>query len=215
MAVGCLFYRIAIDPLLNSLRRDIEQLIPVNSQVLEIGSGTGSQAFLLTVKGRKVVGIDKNQNMTACAQKRARKRKFDEVEFFNTDASSLSNISDGQFMTATVTLAMHEMPHAVRKAVLKEMKRTAHTLIVADYSVPLPRNAAGAFVKLIECAAGGEHYAGFRDYQKRNGLLQLFSELGLQIVKSRLTLKKTVTIYVLSSSNTNNSTDDIPDSASL
>ena len=209
MAIGCLFYRIFIDPLLRSLRRTLVQIIgDQHSSIIEIGSGTGEQSLLLASASRRILGVELNDQMVTCSQKRADKNGKESLSYIHADARDLTIFSDGEFQAGLISLALHEMDQKSRTQVLSELKRVSQTLYVADYRAPLPHSIAGAFVRVIEHLAGAEHYAGFLDYQNRGGLERLFEKLNLKIVSRRWSVASTVVIYTLVSS------DDSPGSSS-
>jgi ubiquinone/menaquinone biosynthesis C-methylase UbiE len=196
MSVSCRFYRLCIDPLLSSLRKDIAALIPSGSSVLELGSGTGAQSLILSETCSRVVGIDINAAMTACAASRLQPGTHDHVAFHHGDGKNLSEINDKEFDTAAITLALHEMPQEYRAPVIQEMARCAHRVLIADYAAPLPKSPAGMFIRLIERFAGIAHYRGFRNYQQTGGLLPLLDECGLSVASSYTFLRKTIMVVI-------------------
>ena len=167
MYLACEFYKFLIDPLLYNLRRKVASIIPNESSVIEIGSGTGAQSLLLAHTGRRVVGIDINEVMTSCASSHANKLNLGNVTYHTADGSNLNFISDKEFDFATITLALHELQDDLRINILTEMQRIAKHLIIADYNAPLPKNISGWGSSHIEMLAGGAHYAGFKNYIER------------------------------------------------
>ena len=182
MRSRCLFYRIFIDPLLRSLRRELAEQVPVGSSVLEAACGTGSQSLILARKAGRVLGFDYNGVSVECARGRI-PRGAKNLSFVEADARDLPFIADGEFDYATITLALHEMNPANRIPVLKELSRTARFLLVADYATPLPSSFAGRFTRGIEKMAGREHYANFCSFQESGGLDGLLEEAGLENVE--------------------------------
>lgn len=212
MNIGCCLYRIAIDPLLRPLRKRLRHKIKPYRKILEIGSGTGAQSLMLAASGHIVTGVDINTMMTQCARKRAERLQHPAPEYRQADASSMPEFTDKQFDAAAVTLALHEMKHDMREAVLAEMLRTSDTLIIADYAVPLPRTPVGGFVHLIERLAGAEHFAGFKDFQRRGGLSAVYERLDLACIASETFLHGVVRIDMLQPRK--GPKDGTPDSAS-
>jgi ubiquinone/menaquinone biosynthesis C-methylase UbiE len=174
-------YKLLIDPLLFKLRRNIASLIPNENSVVEIGSGTGAQSLLLASTGRRVVGIDINEVMISCASSRANNLNLDNITYYTADGSNLNFISDKEFDFAIITLALHELEDNLRKNILTEMQRISKHMIIVDYSAPLPKNLSGWGSSHIERLAGGAHYAGFKNYEERGGLLSILNEMGFTI----------------------------------
>ncbi len=194
MSIPCSFYRGFIDPLLQPLRRRIVSLIPDGSSVLEAACGTGEQSLILADKARRVVGFDYNPKMAECARRRISHIPDHQLSFLEADARSLPFITDGEFDVATITLALHEMHIDARLPVLRELSRTAGSLLIADYASPLPRTHIGRFTRIIEWLAGRDHYAGFKSYQRTGGLDTLVQEAGLEIIDERSALRGIVRI---------------------
>jgi ubiquinone/menaquinone biosynthesis C-methylase UbiE len=199
MSISCSLYRLFIDPLLKSLRSTIVQMIPLGSSVVELGSGTGSQACALGKRCSTYLGIDLNPDSVACAQLRCTKKQFSHIRFKVADGRKLDFLTDAEFDLATLTLALHEMPSETRLLVLEELQRVAKKLIVVDYTTPLPSSCMGRGTRLIEKMAGEAHFAGFTDYQRLGGLPYLLKETGFVILSERTALKGIVSIMVCQS----------------
>ena len=122
------------------------------SRVLDVGTGTGKQAFAFAKRGYDVVGIDISEDMLEIAN---RKNNYENVRFQLARATSLP-FEDGSFDVSCVSFALHDMTSAVREKALKEMVRVTKprgVLVIVDYG--LPRNKLGRFlvyrfVKLYE-----------------------------------------------------------------
>ena len=194
MSLAYEFYKFLIDPLLYNLRRKIASLIPNESSVVEIGSGTGAQSLLLAHTGRKVVGIDINDVMTVSASKRAKNLNLGNITFHTADGSKLNFIGDKEFDFTTITLALHELHDDLRMKILTEMKRISKHIIIADYSAPLPKNFSGWGCKRIEILAGESHYAGFKNYIQRGGLPAILNEMGFTIEHQHTAINSTIII---------------------
>jgi len=194
MSLTCKFYKLFIDPLLYKLRSKVSSLIPEECSIIEIGSGTGAQSLLLAKTASKVVGIDINKKMTSCAANKAKKLKLDNIKYFATDGSNLNFISDKEFDYSTITLALHELKDELRFQIIKEMKRISKHIIIVDYNTPLPNNFSGWVSKKIEKLAGGSHYAGFKNYTERGGILKIINEMGLTVEKQYSALNSAIII---------------------
>ena len=200
MSLACASYKFFIDPLLANLRRTVASLIPHESSVLEIASGTGAQSLLLARTGRRVVGIDINDVMTSCASQRAENLNLDNITYHTADGSNLDFIADKEFDFTTITLALHELNDELRKQILKEMQRISTHMILVDYSVPLPKNISGWGCRHIEMLAGGAHYAGFKNYEERGGLPAILDEMGFTLVNQYTAIGTSIIIIEVSPS---------------
>ena len=164
------FYDLVTVPL-RGLRHEVVRAAGIGpaSRVLDVATGTGSQASAFAEVAREVVAIDLSPAMLAVAR---RKRHRPNVKYVQGDASALP-FADGEFDASCVSFALHEMPASIREAVLAEMVRVTApggTLVVVDYG--LPRNAVASF--LVRHAVGlyeRDHYADFLRSDVR-GLLE-------------------------------------------
>ncbi len=143
-------------------------LIPEKSTVLDIASGTGQLCLELREKKKcRVVGIDLSHRMIDFARSR---NPYNDVEFIHGDATDLSGIDRGSFDYATVLFLLHEIPRETQIDVLTEALRIAHKVIIVDSHVPLPKNAHGLALRLVEAIGGREHYRQFADYLAAGGI---------------------------------------------
>lgn len=126
-----------VDWLLRRTRRRVVKIAdaPTGSRILDVATGTGHQAFAFAQKGYDVVGIDLSEDMLAAARKHNR---FENLELIIGDATKMP-FEDSSFDVVSISLALHDMPLAIRKSVLKEIGRVAKPsgkVVVIDYSSP-------------------------------------------------------------------------------
>lgn len=191
-------YEKLIDPLLEKVRGLISDFIQQNSNVIDIGCGTGALAFRLAKdKDCAVHGVDLASGKIARAKDRKANATFPKVQFLETDATSLEGISGQQFDVATMSLFLHSLPENVRRQVLQEAIRVAKKLVIADYVTQQPKNFSGFAVRGIERFAGGEHFQSFRQFSESGGLEALLVQTGLRVVKEQLNPSKTVRVVVV------------------
>jgi len=139
-----------IELLLFRLRKKVIMLAKPGkgAKVLDVATGTGSQAFAFAKTGCKVTGIDLSEDMLNIARK---KNKYPDVRFRIADASSLP-FKDQSFDICCISLGLHEMPPAVMRKTLAEMARVTKvngSLMVTDYS--LPENSIGRKIVYAIC----------------------------------------------------------------
>ncbi|MBI5099813.1 MAG: methyltransferase domain-containing protein [Nitrospirae bacterium] len=145
------------------------------SKILDVGTGTGKQAFSFAKKGYDVIGIDLSEAMLKVAR---RKNRYGNVKFEAADAVNLP-FEDNSFDVSCVSFALHDMFLTIRERALKEMARvtkTKGTIVVIDYA--LPENKIKKFliyhiVKLYE----GKYYMEFI----KSDLKALLRKSGIEI----------------------------------
>jgi ubiquinone/menaquinone biosynthesis C-methylase UbiE len=169
------FYNFIALPL-TGVRNKVADLVDEEDKVkiLDVCTGTGTQAFAFAKRGYEVVGLDMSREMLKIAEK---KNKYENVWFVMADAAKMPFEPD-YFDFACISFGLHDMPHEVRHQVLDEMRRVSEKVIVVDYHIPknrLHRWLHVSFTSLYE----SKYY---RDFAKRN-LEELLLEHGLRIVK--------------------------------
>ena len=169
------FYNLIASP----LARVREQVVRLSGAqegdtILDICTGTGSQALAFGKKGYNVVGVDISTDMLNVARKRNRYRN---VRFEVADATQLP-FEDKQFAISTISLALHDMPREVRPKVLAEMKRVSRRVGVIDYHIPdnrVERWFHVSFTALYELGY-------YRDFARQD-LKELLQQQGLQVTR--------------------------------
>jgi len=141
---------------------------PAGSQVLDLATGTGSQALAFAHRGYPVTAIDLSEAMLRVARK---KRGSGAVRFEAGDATQL-RFGPNSFDLVTISFALHDMPATVRRRALAEMLRVARpgaTILIVDYA--LPGNPIGRWlvynlIRLYE----GPYYEAFVRMDLRTAL---------------------------------------------
>ncbi|MEA1957763.1 MAG: methyltransferase domain-containing protein [Euryarchaeota archaeon] len=184
------FYNFIALPLIG-IRNKVADLVDEEYKdkikILDVCTGTGTQAFAFAKKGYEVVGIDLSEEMLQVAKK---KSKYGNVRFVMADATKMPFEND-YFDCACISFGLHEMPHEVRHLVLDEMKRVSRKIIVVDYHISknrLHRWLHVSFASLYE----SKYY---RDFAKRD-LEELLREHGFRAVKEAYGLIDFVKIFV-------------------
>ncbi|MBI2486384.1 MAG: class I SAM-dependent methyltransferase [Deltaproteobacteria bacterium] len=129
------------------------------SRILDVGTGTGKQAFAFAKKGYDVIGIDLSEAMLEVANK---KNKYENVKFEVADAINLPFVNNS-FDVSCASFVLHNMPLTIREKALKEMVRVTKPkgmIVIIDYALPkngVRRFLIYHFVKLYE----GKYYLEF------------------------------------------------------
>jgi len=172
-------YSNIIDPILKDVRACVVELsgIKAGDRVLDVGCGTGDQAFHYEQKGAIATGVDQNPNMIELAERNRKRRGFNST--FRVASAAELPFPDGHFDCASISFALHEMERDERNRSISEMKRVVKkrgTLIFIDFQVPLPKNIIAYGIRLIEFIAGRDNQRCFSDYLAQGGLKQLLRE---------------------------------------
>lgn len=128
-------------------------------RILDVGTGTGKQAFAFAKRGYDVTGIDLSEDMLKVA---ARKNKYENVKFIDADAANLP-FKDSSFDVSSVSFALHDMLLSIREKAVKEMARVTKQegmVVIIDYALPensIRRFLIYHFIKLYE----GKYYIEF------------------------------------------------------
>lgn len=164
------FYEIFIDWTLKEIRNIIIEQIENGSKIIDIGCGTGSLVFDLAKKCKSVMGVELSSKMIKHAKHRQQVNGGSNVSFVYDDATDLPYFEDQQFDYLITSMVLHEMPSELRLKVLKEAKRIAKKIIIADYVVPQPLSFTGMRTYIVEFLAGIGHFRAFQDFQNNKGI---------------------------------------------
>jgi ubiquinone/menaquinone biosynthesis C-methylase UbiE len=173
-------YAAILDRLLGRLHQLVADAVEPTGRVLDVGCGTGDMVWRLAPKAEEVVGVELSPAMVRFANERRSDGSWPHVSFVLGDVTrALADRPDGHFDLATMVLVLHEMPTEALLPVLGEVARLARRVLCVDFRAPMPWNRAGLRNRLIEIAAGLEHYRAFRDFQRAGGVPGVAREAGL------------------------------------
>lgn len=176
---GSMFYSVCIDPLLSGIRESMGRMLYPKGSVIDIACGTGAFVFSIAGAATEVTGVEILPRLVSYAERKNRRAGYPHIRFLIRDASSLPEFRDSEFDFATISMALHQMDGDTRGKVLSEMKRISRRIVLGDYAVPLPGNAAGHSARAVEFLAGGDHFRGFRSFVRGGGLGGLMADNGL------------------------------------
>jgi len=92
-------YSMFIDPSTEDTRKIISSLIERNSNVIDIGFGTGSLAFYLSKKCKYVLGIELSKRMVNYANSLKLENNISNIHFLHGDAEKVSELTNEIFDT--------------------------------------------------------------------------------------------------------------------
>jgi demethylmenaquinone methyltransferase/2-methoxy-6-polyprenyl-1,4-benzoquinol methylase len=193
------FYATFIDKRSSPLRKRILRAIDFNQTVIDVGCGTGGFSLDIAEKASYVLGVDLSAKQIMYALKRKKVLNRQNTDFKQGNAAELSMLTDQKFDIAVMILMIHEIENPIRLQVLSEIKKCARQLILLDYTDKIPYNFWGIAVRVIEYFAGREHYANFRDYIARGGIIPMIEESGYRIKENKLNRMKVMRIITADS----------------
>lgn len=109
-----------------------------SSKILDVGTGTGKQAFAFAKRGHEVIGIDFSEDMLKVANK---KNKYINVKFALADATTLP-FDDDSFDVSCASFTLHDMLSTIRERAIKELARVTKPtgiVVIVDYALPKKR----------------------------------------------------------------------------
>ncbi|MFW9929321.1 MAG: class I SAM-dependent methyltransferase [Candidatus Thorarchaeota archaeon] len=148
----------------------ITENVPVGGKILDVGSGTGTVAKLLSENGFKVLGIDNSNIMNKIARNKAPKARFLELNI----KKIYLNESEFNVITAFFSL-LH-----IEKSIFKRTIRKILGYLIKD----------GYFIiSMVEGNIDKEdHFMGqklhFSSYRKKE-LIEIVNDLNLDIIEIR------------------------------
>jgi ubiquinone/menaquinone biosynthesis C-methylase UbiE len=177
------FYDVLLEPAIRPLRLEICRLISENNHgpVLDLCCGTGRQLIMLGQIGVTGVGVDFSSAMLNVA----RRKNNGMARFIRGDVARLP-FNDHQFQQAMISLALHENPEPIRRAILAEAMRVlvpGGWFFIVDYERlgPLRRTFGNLLTDRVEWLAGKNHYYYYKEFIKRGGVEGLCGRGGLAV----------------------------------
>lgn len=191
------FYDKLIAPNQDRMFGEIKKLIEPNSNVIDVGCGTGRFSFTISDKVNKVIGLDLSSKNINTANQTLQKNPNNKISFLHTNLSNLIHQSH-HFDYAVMTYVIHEVNPEGRITLLSEMAQIADKIIIGDYLVPIRKNFWSVLNEVVEFAAGNEHYTNFKDFVKIGGLQALTLQADLRIISEIKNKPSTSQIVLLS-----------------
>lgn len=184
-----------LEPLRRALTAEARRLGA--TRAVDLCCGTGRQLLQLDAAGIPSLGLDLSPAMLH----RARAQCPPRVGLLLADATA-TPLPGACCDLCSISFALHERPGPVRLGMLAEARRLlapGGTLLVLDYrrANTLRRRLGHAGVWCFERAAGGEHYANYKDYLRGGGLRPEAARAGLSVRLVRSFLLGSVGLFAL------------------
>jgi demethylmenaquinone methyltransferase/2-methoxy-6-polyprenyl-1,4-benzoquinol methylase len=184
------FYDLVASPLRNVRHRVAGMIgIDAHTRVLDVATGTGSQARAFAERAGEVVGLDLSEAMLRVARDRNRASN---LTFVQGDATQLP-FGDASFDVASISLALHEMPMSIRQRVLAEVVRVVRpggAIVVIEYARP-PGALGDAFYRVVKTFEP-DQYVDFM----RSDLHALLRGAGIEVRDERTALFSAIRIVL-------------------
>jgi SAM-dependent methyltransferase len=191
------FYDRIIAPNQDKLFEQVQSLIDPQSNILDVGCGTGRLAFTLAPMCASVLGIDLSKRNIDRANFRLSQHPDSKISFLHTSIHQLNGYRQKHFDYALLTYVIHEVNQEERVGLLKDMAQVADTIVLGDYLVPKATNLFGHLTDIVEFIAGSEHYRNYNSYIANGGAYHLAREAGLRIIDERINSSSANHIVVL------------------
>jgi len=177
------FYDRFIAPNQKNLFKQIIGLIEPESDIIDIGCGTGFFSFSVADTCKSALGIDLSKRNIDKANQNLEKKPNDKLSFRNAYLHDIASQEKKHFEYAVLTYVIHEVNEEERIPLLNEIAQVADKIIIGDYLIPCPNDFAGKIVKVVEFIAGAEHYRNFCTYETNGGIQYIADKAGLSILK--------------------------------
>ncbi len=183
-----LVYERLIDPLLKSTKRRIRTWIRkerFSGPVLDLCSGTGAQAHLLSDGGIDTITLDLNYKLLQHVQN----KRFSDTSVC-ADAIHLP-VRDHSLPIVNISYALHDKSAIERGRLLSECRRVLKPggkLIVLDFDRPWHRISRLAWwlTTFVEFFAGWRHFLNGREFLRTGGLEALLERNGMTVLRRHL-----------------------------
>lgn len=198
------FYDALFEPLNKGLRSIGMKMYPPEEGmlVLDVGCGTGIHLERYHKAGCRVFGVDLSPSMLEIAHERL----GPSADLHLGNASKMP-FTDNKFDLIILSTVLHEMPPAVRSAVIDESERVLKEdgrILLIDFHPgpikPLKGWINKSIITIAEVAAGGEHFRNYRHFIKNDGLPSLISAHDLSVEKEKIVGGGSMALFLLGKS---------------
>ena len=177
------FYDKFIAPNQDRLFESIKNLTDSNLKIIDVGCGTGRFSFSISDKCKSVLGIDLSKRNIDRANLVLSRNPNEKILFQHKSARDIISSNNEHFDLAVMTYVIHEVNKEEREKLLNEIAQIADKIIIGDYLFPTPGGFWSALNRLVEFAAGSEHYRNFKSYLSGKGITGLAEKAGFKIIK--------------------------------
>ncbi len=190
--MGFAAYDMMFYPPLKNVYRSIAELASKHcSNVIDIGSGTGTVCKLMKERGIKASGIDMQWKMIKNALE-----KDGEISYFLGSGYNLP-FKNESFDCSTMSFLLHGVDEYMK--IIEEAKRVVRKggrIIITDYASS--KNFASFVIRVIETFAKEEHKRNYFNFMKEGGIETVIKNLKVDIEEEKNYFRGAIKSYVLS-----------------
>ena len=139
------FYDKIIAPNQDKLFSQIKSLIEPDSEIIDVGCGTGRLEFTLAEKSKSVFGIDLSKRNIDRANLSLLQHPDVKISFQHNNLSEIISNGNVHFDFAILTYVIHEINAEERGNLLIDIAQVSDKIIVGDYLVPRPKGFGSYF----------------------------------------------------------------------
>ena len=165
----------------NSPRKAVIEAISKNDKILDLCTGTGTNAINIAKANpsAEIIGVDLSENMLKVAREKADKADTKNIKLYKMDATKL-DFKSNNFDKISLSLILHEMDDELRSKILNEAKRVLKKdgkIIITEWerSTKLSKRLLFMPIHLLEPKT-------YREFLKKD-LYSYFAKYGLKIEK--------------------------------
>jgi SAM-dependent methyltransferase len=177
------FYDRWIAPNQDILFGQIRSLIQPRTRIIDVGCGTGRLAFSLAHISERVVGIDLSMRNIQRARANLSKNPHPGISFEHKGVRDILADQNEHFDYAVLTYVLHEVAEHERTPLLYDVSLIADKIIIGDYLVPTASGWRSYLNKMIEYAAGMDHYTNFKSFVAGGGVRGLVGRMSLEVLE--------------------------------
>jgi len=177
------FYDKFIAPNQDRLFGEIKNLVNAESDILDLGCGTGRFSFFIKDYCNSILGMDLSKRNISRAKLTLSENPNSKISFQHKSIGKI--ISDGKehFDIAVLTYVIHEVNKEDREDLLNEITQVADKIILGDYLFPIPGGFWSGLNEVVEFVAGRDHYRNFKSYLAGGGISGIANRCGFKIIK--------------------------------
>jgi len=193
-------YDLAFNPVLRRVHHATLQLAQKYDchSIIDLGSGTGAQARVLTNHGFTVTGIDSSTKMIEFAQRKS----HGSIRFIQSDITSFM-LTDSTFDAANICLVLHPNPLEIIVKILNKTKNLVTpdgVVFITDYGkgTGFSGKMANGIIRFIESLAQKNHSKNYFSFIEQNGIEMLSTIPSIKIIEKKMYYHGALQTYVIS-----------------
>ncbi|MGA7837713.1 MAG: class I SAM-dependent methyltransferase [Ignavibacteriaceae bacterium] len=177
------FYDKFIAPNQDRLFGKIKNLVNAESNILDLGCGTGRFSFFIKDYCNSILGIDLSKRNISRANLTLSENPSSKISFQHKSIRKIISEGKEHFDIAVMTYVIHEVNEEDRENLLNEIAQVADKIIIGDYLFPRPGGFWSGLNEVVEFAAGREHYRNFKSYLAGGGIPGIANRGGFKVIK--------------------------------